>query len=509
MPRPRVPLVTDAGKKNTKIRPTILLCGRSRVRWQKRELTAYDFAYSETPLRPCSNRRGSGTWKARSSAGTSARGGQEARHVRLRCPIARHRDAGSLHARVKLKSTDYNFIYVFATADRRLRAKVAENTAPMWVRIRWARGCHAGRLEEVAQDCARQKSELPREFSMPSRPPTTPKANDPEAAKGKRLPMIDRVGGQHHRESQPRWLALQGGDLDYGNVPLEYSGSAFPGGQLAPYWPANLRHPGPAFCRDGSGLYVFQFQRSGCRWRCAGPRGVAPRAGDGVQLFAEDVASFANGSAVKANPRFRRALRGTIRRFGTAAFQYDPARAQALLDMAGFVDRDGDGFGKPGWYAAHHRNGHRAGFDQQTIQRAVEQEPPAVGVRMKFKIAKWQELNKQAKAGQLQMWQLAWNATTRTARISCKTSMAPTPGKATTPTSVGRLLMRFTTRRAPCRHRPRRDKLYAEMNRLIAVYVPWIPQTHRQRSEIAHPWVVGYKKHPLYKQGSVESTWTK
>ena len=35
------------------------------------------------------------------------------------------------------------------------------------------------------------------------------------------------------------------------------------------------------------------------------------------------------------------------------------------------------------------------------------------------------------------------------------------------------------------------------MNRLVAAYTPWIPQTHRLRNDVSQPWLVGYVRHPI------------
>mgnify|MGYP003598195318 FL=1 len=45
-----------------------------------------------------------------------------------------------------------------------------------------------------------------------------------------------------------------------------------------------------------------------------------------------------------------------------------------------------------------------------------------------------------------------------------------------------------------------RNQLYTEMNRIVAAYAPWLPQTHRLRSELSHGWLLGYRKHPMYNQ---------
>ena len=38
------------------------------------------------------------------------------------------------------------------------------------------------------------------------------------------------------------------------------------------------------------------------------------------------------------------------------------------------------------------------------------------------------------------------------------------------------------------------------MNRIAAALTPWMPQTHRLRSEVSQPWLLGYRKHPMYNQ---------
>jgi len=44
---------------------------------------------------------------------------------------------------------------------------------------------------------------------------------------------------------------------------------------------------------------------------------------------------------------------------------------------------------------------------------------------------------------------------------------------------------------------PERNALYREMNRLFLVYMPWRLGVHRYYNDLLHPWVVGYKRHPV------------
>jgi ABC-type transport system substrate-binding protein len=93
--------------------------------------------------------------------------------------------------------------------------------------------------------------------------------------------------------------------------------------------------------------------------------------------------------------------------------EFDLAKAKALLDLYGYVDKDGDGWrdlpdGKPLVLIY-------ATSPDTTFRQLAEQwqkNMDALGVRMIFKIAKWPEQLKAANAGKLQMWGVGWVGTT-------------------------------------------------------------------------------------------------
>jgi oligopeptide transport system substrate-binding protein len=118
---------------------------------------------------------------------------------------------------------------------------------------------------------------------------------------------------------------------------------------------------------------------------------------------------------------------------------------------------------------------------------------------VEFRIAKWPDLNKAAKAGKLQMWQLAWSADYPDAENFLQNLY----GKNEELNYARFRNAKFDALYEQARKLPpsdERNKLYAEMKRIIAVYVPWMPQTHRLRNEVWQPWLIGYKKHPMYNQ---------
>ena len=92
--------------------------------------------------------------------------------------------------------------------------------------------------------------------------------------------------------------------------------------------------------------------------------------------------------------------------------RYDVARAKALLDIYGYVDRDGDGWreqpdGSPLVL--------RMASEPEQIYRQYnenwQRSTAAIGVRMVFETAQWSEHMKMARAGTLQMWFLGSTAT--------------------------------------------------------------------------------------------------
>jgi ABC-type transport system substrate-binding protein len=99
--------------------------------------------------------------------------------------------------------------------------------------------------------------------------------------------------------------------------------------------------------------------------------------------------------------------------FKSEMSEFSRARAKALLDMHGYVDKNGDGWrdqpdGSPLLleYATQ--------SDQQSRQ-LVEQwlkNMNAIGIRIEFKIAKWPENLKSSRAGKLMMWGVGWSTTT-------------------------------------------------------------------------------------------------
>ncbi|MFM8766581.1 MAG: ABC transporter substrate-binding protein, partial [Rubrivivax sp.] len=90
---------------------------------------------------------------------------------------------------------------------------------------------------------------------------------------------------------------------------------------------------------------------------------------------------------------------------------FDPARAQALLDLHGYVDRNGDGWreqpdGRPLELVMASMGSQRDRLSNELWKRSMDR----IGLKMSFDVSTWPELLKKSRAGTLMMWGYSWSA---------------------------------------------------------------------------------------------------
>ena len=242
-----------------------------------------------------------------------------------------------------------------------------------------------------------------------------PNADDAEGQallaqfKGRRLPMVDRVEVSIIEESQPRWLAFLSNDFDLVTVPLEFSQNAVPNGRLAP----NLAKRGIQAHRilnPDRTLYYFNMEDPVVGGYT--PDKVALRRAISLATDVNrEITVVRRGQAIPAQSVVSPGSWGYDPNYKTANSDYDVPRAKALLDLYGYVDKDGDGWrdlpdGKPLviQYASQPDALSRS-FDE-----IWKKNMDAVNLRLEIKASKWPEQLKAARAGQLMVWQLGYSA---------------------------------------------------------------------------------------------------
>ena len=316
--------------------------------------------------------------------------------------------------------------------------------------------------------------------------------------KGRKLPMIDRVELSIIEETQPRWLSFLNGEMDLiFLVPEEFAYQAFPKKKVNP----NLARRGIDMHQIPALDLTYNFFNM--KDPVVGgytPEKVALRRAIALSYKTSDeVNIIRKGQAVPAQTPYAPGVAGWDPNFHTTANEYDVSKARALLDMFGYVDRDGDGFrempdGSPltiNFYSTPTARDQQ--FDE-LWKRSLDD----IGVRLNVVKRKWPDILKAARSPQgVQFWQLGGSASEPDADTWLQSLYGPN--------LEGNLakfdLEAFNTAYVKARHlqdTPERTRLYQEMTKLMVAYVPWRVNTHRIRTDMWYPQVVGYRKSPLF-----------
>jgi ABC-type transport system substrate-binding protein len=315
---------------------------------------------------------------------------------------------------------------------------------------------------------------------------------------GKRLPIIGRVEVFVIEENQPRWLAFLNGEHDLIQwVPNEFINTVAPEGSLAPYLAkrgvrmvkeVHARTAYTYFNLDDPVVGGYDAAQVALR------RAVTLAYNEG-----EEIRIIRKGQAIRAQSPIPPGVMGYDPALRSPTLEYNPAKAKALLDMFGFVDRDGDGYrerpdGSPLTLEL-------AGLpDSETRQydelwrKCMEE----VGIRVTFRKSRWPDLLKASLAGQLQMWTLSWSAGWPDGDLFMSMFYGANVGKVNDAhfrmAEYDRMYERSRTLPPDS---PERVRLYQEMTRIILAYAPWVLHVHHLNTHLVNPWVKGYKKHPF------------
>jgi ABC-type transport system substrate-binding protein len=181
---------------------------------------------------------------------------------------------------------------------------------------------------------------------------------------------------------------------------------------------------------------------------------------------------------------------------------YDPAKARALLDMFGYVDRDGDGW-------RDMPDGSPLVFSYAASPSLIERQftehwkkcMDAVGIRMQVEIAKWPDLRKKSKLGKLQAWQLAWSADYPDGDNIYQLLYGANCGSSNDGCFQLKEFDALYDEAAGLPPGPERTRIYHQMARLVAVYAPWKLNVHRKRNQFVQPWILGWRRHPFLHEG--------
>jgi ABC-type transport system substrate-binding protein len=401
--------------------------------------------------------------------------------------------------RIRLKEPDYNLLYMLAMpATSALAREVVERyglavaehpvgTGPYKL-ARWVRSqsigleANPGYREDYFETAGGEDE------------------NDAKIAahlRGRRLPLVGRIEISVIDEHQPRWLAFLDGEHDYIRpVPVEFIDKAMPGGKLAP----DLARRGIQVTPDDVAWITYTiFNMDDPTVGGYTPEKIALRRAMSLAYPIQDeIAIIYKDQALKIDSPIAPGMAGyTAEKSPT--LEYDPARAKALLDMYGYVDRDGDGWREM-------PDGSPLVIDQASVpdQRTRERNKlwsramADIGIRMTFnKVEKLPDLRRQAQLGKVQCFTYGWIADYPDGENFLQLFWSRSIGGANYSLFHDREFDRLYEKVKTMPDSPERTELYRRMVHIIWVYAPWRVNSLMRGTILVHPWVIGYKKHPF------------
>ena len=247
-------------------------------------------------------------------------------------------------------------------------------------------------------------------FYAEEAPPDDPLAQ--AAAKrlaGRKMPMIDRVEVSVIEQPQPRWLAFVNREMDIiEQVPEDFTYTAIPNNRVAP----NLAKQGiyeVRYLRNDASMSYFAMENPVVGGYS--PAKVALRRAIALAVnVEEEIRVVRRGQAIPAQSVMAPGLWGYDPDFRSEMGTFDRARAKALLDLYGYVDRDGDGWrDQPDGSSLVIEYATQPDDLNRQLITQWKKNMDAIGIRIVFKTAQWPENLKASRAGKLMMWGVAWS----------------------------------------------------------------------------------------------------
>ena len=504
--RPRaaaaMPEVSDGGRTlRFRIKPGIYFTPDPAFKGRRRELVAADYVYS---LKRFVDPRVRAQWAFLMEGkviGLDALGEEAKRTGKMDFdkPIEGLQAPSKYEFVLKLVEPDYNMLYILAMpATAALAREVVEHygdaitehpvgTGPFKLGL-WRRSALV--VLEANPDFREESFE------------TAGGEDERDAAierhlKGKRLPLVGRIEQYVVDETQPRWLAFLNGEHDYIRpVPAEYIDMAMPGGKLAP----NLARRGIEVRPDEIAWITYTtFNMKDPVVGGYTPEKIALRRAMSMAYpIEEEIAIIYKNQATAVHSPIAPGMAGyTPERSPT--LEYSPAKAKALLDMYGYVDRDGDGFREM-------PDGSPLSIDQASVPVIRERQRNElwrramadIGVRMTFnKVEKLPDLRKQAQLGKVQMFSYGWIADYPDGENFLQLFITRSIGGANYTLFSHAEFDALYDKAKSMPDSPERTELYRRMVHILWVYNPWRVNSVLTNHILIQPWVIGYKKHPF------------
>jgi len=317
--------------------------------------------------------------------------------------------------------------------------------------------------------------------------------------KGRRLPMVDRVEISIIEEEQPRWLSFVNGEADLAyRVGYQFASQAMPNGKVAPNL-AKKGIRGYPIVESASNFYYFNMEDPIVGGYT--PEKVALRRAIALGIDTRNIIDYAySGLGKIAQTPILPHTSAFDPKLKSELSDYDPARAQALLDLYGYKDRDGDGWReRPDGSPLVLNVSTQAQARDRKIAEVLTKNMKAIGIRNQMLVGQWPENLKAARAGKLQVWSLGLSA----AAPDAAGTFARYDGRQIGGQNLARVnLPQFSTlydKLQTLPDGPERSAAFREAELLALAYMPYKLTLNRLSIDMAQPQVVGYRR-PVFWQ---------
>ena len=487
-----------------RIKPGILFADDPVFKGKKREMVAKDMEYAVKRFRDPANRSPYSWLFEDKIVGFDefVEKMKKANKYEYDTPIEGIKVVDKYTISFKLRAPDFNFLYFFAMP---LVVPVAREVIEGYPTD--TRGHPVGTGPYVLKEWVRRsKIVLERNPNYRGHTLSTEFAdpNDPwdqaaiKALAGKTLPLIDRIEVYPIEEEQPRFLAFMNVQHDYiEETPLQYVQELYANGQLSS---AMKKRNVQRFPEMQPEITFDTFNMDDKFVGGYKPENIAFRR---ALVHAHDrpseISIIRRGNAIPVMSPIPNGVVGFDPTFRTMEQEYNPEKARALLDMYGYVDKDGDGWrdmpdGRQIILEFKYRSNEEASRQQAELWT---KNLNAIGIRMTSVSQQFVDLLKDRKVGKYQISNVAWIADYPDAQNFLQLLYGPNTDISNDARFNLPEYNKLYSAALKLPDGPERNKLYREMNRVVTAYAPWRYGIQRLFSHFINPWVLGYKKHPI------------
>jgi ABC-type transport system substrate-binding protein len=297
-------------------------------------------------------------------------------------------------------------------------------------------------------------------------------------------------------EEQPRWLSFLDGGYDWLQVPGTFRQLAAPRGRLAPYLAKRGIRLQAQLQPDITMNFFFMEHPLVGGYT---PEKVALRRAIALAFDSDAyVQHVMGGYGIRAQSTVPPHTSGYDPAYRTEMSEHDPAKARALLDLYGYVDRDGDGWreqpdGKPLVLSIACTSSQRERRANELWKRALD----AVGLRVVFDISTWPELLKKSRAGTLMIWGYSWTAGSPDGGFFLGIAYGPNASESNDPRFSLPAFDRLFERQRALPDGPEREAVMRQAKNLLVAYMPFKVHLHNMLPDLVQPWTQGYWRHPF------------